>query len=69
MFVTPFFLQLFKSIVKKFLSLDDKSKFNWLLANSDDEVIIQLGLVLYMNVLKFMVNKYVYFQIGTLKVF
>ena len=47
MFVTPFFLQLFKNIVKIFLSLDDKSKFNWLLANSDDEVIIQLGSFVY----------------------
>ena len=47
MFVTPFFSAFVQKHCKKFLSLDDKSKFNWLLANSDDEVIIQLGSFVY----------------------
>ena len=42
-----FFSAIVQNHCKFFLSLDDKSKFNWLLANSDDEVIIQLGSFVY----------------------
>ena len=54
------FLSYFQKQCKNFPLLNSKLQFNWLLANSDDLVIIYSWPILYMTVLKSMVNEYMY---------